>query len=213
MINTKIIGIFVCFLFFGVCFCPIISGNNNLTMPLQYEPSIDVEKYIWDDKNQEWIDADNENSALDVPICTEITFKIVINNNGDESLFNLHITDAMVDSLKFISADPEPYQFEHNPPFYNMFWLFPGPLITGETIEIYITAHVEGPECSTDYNFVEVFGTSEDGTIVTDTEYCYVHAIKKNIEFNNLFIVFLYSHPSLFPLIQKLFLKNLDYQT
>jgi hypothetical protein len=161
-------------------------------MPLQYEPSIDVEKYIWDDKNQEWIDADNENSALDVPICTEITF--------------------MVDSLKFISADPEPYQFEHNPPFYNMFWLFPGPLITGETIEIYITAHVEGPECSTDYNFVEVFGTSEDGTIVTDTEYCYVHAIKKSIEFNNPFIVFLYSHPSLFPLIQKLFLKNLAYQ-
>ncbi len=204
MINKKSIGIFVCFLFFGACFYPSISGNNNLSEPLTLEPNIDIEKYVWDDINQEWVDADNENSALDVPICTDITFKIVIHNNGDESLFNLHVTDSMVDNLKFISADPEPYQFEHNPPFYNMFWLFPGPLLSGETIEIYITAHVEGPECSTDYNYAEVFGTSEDGTTVTDTEYCFVHAIKKNREFSSPFLEFLYSHPFLFSLLQKL---------
>jgi hypothetical protein len=114
----------------------------------------------------------------------------------------------MVDSLEFISADPDPIDFQHSPPFYNMFWLFPGPLIVGETIEIIITAHVGGPECSTYYNLVEVFGTSEDGTTVTDTDYCFVHAIKNNREFNSPFLAFLDSHPNLFPLLQKLLQKH-----
>ena len=168
------------------------------------EPNIDVEKYIYDEKNQLWVDADNEQEAFDVPICNTVTFKIIIYNNGDEPIFNLHVTDAMVDSLEFISADPNPIDFQHNPPFYNMFWLFSGPLIVGETIEIYITAHVDGPECSIAYNSVEVFGTNENGTIVTDTDYCFIHAIKQSREFSKTVIQFLDSNSFLFPLLQKL---------
>lgn len=166
--------------------------------------NIDVEKYVYDEKNQEWVDADYEQDALDVPICNEVTFKIVIHNNGDEPIFNLHVSDGMVDSLEFVSADPNPIDFQHNPPFYNMFWLFPGPLVVGEDIEIYITAHVNGPECSSAYNSVEVFGTDENGTVVTDTDYCFVHAIKLSREFFKTALVFLDCHPYLFPFLQKI---------
>ena len=171
---------------------------------MECNPGIDVEKHVWDDKNQEWTDADTESTALDAPICSEVKFKIVIHNNGDCPLFNIHITDVMHDSLKYISADPEPDEFQYNPPYYNMFWLYPGPLMPCETNEIYITAHVEGPECSTDFNYVEVFGTCEHGTIVRDQDYCYVHAIKQSREFNRPFINWLQSHPNLFPILQKL---------
>ena len=58
-----------------------------------------------------------------------------------------------------------------------MLWYFPGPLDPCNTIEIYITAHVEGPHCSVDFNYVEVQAFSEcDPYYVYDWDYAYVHA-------------------------------------
>ena len=203
MKNKKTIGIFLCILFFGACFCPSISGYNNLTGPLPYEPSIDVEKEVFDSETGKWVDADTENEALDVPICNDVTFKIIIHNNGEIPLENIHVSDAMHDSLKYISADPEPDDFQYNPPFYNIWWIFPGPLPVGETITVYITAHVEGPECSIDYNYVMVTAYA-GGTSASDEDYAYVHAYKKSRELNSPILNFLQSHPNLFPLLQKL---------
>ncbi|UCH71589.1 MAG: hypothetical protein JSW62_04115 [Thermoplasmatales archaeon] len=171
------------------------------------KPSIDVEKYVWDNKNQRWVDADYEYEALEVCICNDVTFKIVIHNNGEEPLRDLWIEDIMHDSLKFISADPDPDDDAYDPPFYYMWWYFPGLLYPCETIEIYITAHVEGPECSYDYNFVHV-EADYCGSHIVDEDYAYVHAKEKAREFNTLILDWLQNHPNMFPLLQ-LILKHL----
>jgi hypothetical protein len=166
-------------------------------------PSIDVEKYVWDPKNQEWVDADSESTALELPKNTDATFKIVIHNNGDVSLFNIIVDDKMHDSLEFIAADPTPDEIGHTEPFWYMIWHFPGPLNPCDTIEIYITAKVKGPVCSYDYNYVLVSGDGV-GQTVQDEDYCYVHAIKNGKSVNLSFIQWLESHLNVFPIIQKL---------
>jgi hypothetical protein len=143
------------------------------------EPSVDVEKYVLCPCTEEWFDADTEDEALDLPICTYFTFKIVIHNNGEccGDLFNIKVYDRMHDSLEFISADPEPQDFAYDPPYYYLYWLFPGPLPQCNTIEIIITAHVVGPDCSIDENYVEVIAETECyPPEVYDSDFAYVHA-------------------------------------
>ena len=167
------------------------------------DPCIDVEKYVWDNRNQAWVDADTETEALDVPICDEVTFKIVVHNCGDTDITNIKITDKMHMSLKYISADPEPDKVVQEDPDWIITWIFPGPLKPCETIEVYITAHVEGPECSNDYNHVFVEGEA-CGNQVSDEDWCWVHAIKKSKSANHPLLAWLENHLNMFPLLQKL---------
>jgi hypothetical protein len=169
------------------------------------EPGIDVEKYVLDlDGN--WVDADTENEALDLPICHDGQFKIVITNTGECALINIVVKDIMHESLKYLSADPEPDNVVNTPPDWVMDWMFPGPLAPGATIEIFVNFHVEGPECSVDYNHVLVEGFCEEcpGEIVNDEDWCWVHAYKKSKDLNMPFLQFLHNHPNMFPLLQKL---------
>jgi hypothetical protein len=167
------------------------------------EPGIDVEKQV-QDKNGNWVDADDMATALDVAICTDIIFRIVIKNTGTCDLIDIVVKDIMHDSLKFISADPDPDHFEYIPPEYLIEWFFAGPLPPGATIEIYITAHVEGPECSYDYNKVDVTATCIHGVTVTDHDECWIHAVEKGRSINTPFLTWLQNHPNMFPLIQKM---------
>ena len=160
------------------------------------EPSIDVEKYVWDEKLQEWVDADTEDEAIDVKICKDVTFKIVVHNDGDVPLQGIYVKDKMHDSLKYINADPEPEEVYYEEPFWYINWFIPV-LNPCETVEFYITAHVEGPECSYDFNYVLV----EAGD-VRDEDYAWVHAHDKAKEFNSPILNFLESHPNIFPLLQ-----------
>jgi uncharacterized repeat protein (TIGR01451 family) len=167
------------------------------------DPCIDVEKYAWDNKNQEWVDADTESEALDVPICDDVTFKIVVHNCGTDDIINIKIQDKMHASLKYISADPEPDEVYLEGEYWYITWVFPGPLQPCETIEVYITAHVEGPECSNDANYVLVDGQS-CGETVRDEDFCWIHAIKKSKSANHPFLAWLENHLNMFPLLQKL---------
>jgi hypothetical protein len=172
------------------------------------DPGIDVEKFVQNPDTGKWVDADTEDEALDVPISHDVTFKIVITNNGVCPLVDIDVSDTMHDSLKFISANPEPHEFSYEPPFYYINWNFPGPLNPGETIEIFITANVKGPDCSYDYNHVKVYalcGCGEPGCTcppVIDEDYAYIHAYKKAREINRPFLQFLQSHPNLFPILR-----------
>jgi hypothetical protein len=168
------------------------------------EPNIDVEKYVRDPNYQEWIDADTKDEALDLPICEDVTFKIVIHNNGDCPISEINVYDTMHDSLKYISANPEPDNFEYNPPYYNMDWNFTGPLYPCEIIEIYINAHVEGPEDSYDSNYVMTDGECIHGNYVADEDYAWIHAYKKSKNLNTPFIKWLQFHHNLFPIIRQL---------
>jgi hypothetical protein len=170
------------------------------------DPSVDLEKYVWDEINQEWLDADTIDTALDAPICDDVTFKIVIHNTGDCPLFFINVSDHMHESLKYTGAYPEPdnHWFDDEAKEWRMYWFFPGPLNPDETIEIYVTAHVEGPECSTDYNWAHVGALCEHGIYVEDEDESWVHAYKKSKDLNMPFLQFLHNHPNIFPLLQKL---------
>ncbi|MCK5636590.1 MAG: hypothetical protein KAH91_04135, partial [Thermoplasmatales archaeon] len=74
------------------------------------------------------------------------------------------------------------------------------------TIEIYITAHVEGPDSSRDYNRVKVEGTAEEhpGEPVTDEDEAWVHAFEKSRTVNRPFLNFLQQHQNLFPILRLL---------
>lgn len=142
------------------------------------EPSVDVEKYVWDPFNEEWVDADDPDSAVDLEICTTAKFKIVIHNDGTCcELFEISVNDVMEDSLEYEQAEPPPDDWTYDPPYYYLYWHFPGPLQPCETIEIIIYAHVVGEHCTIDYNMVKVGAYSCEGEYVTDEDYAYVHAI------------------------------------
>jgi hypothetical protein len=168
------------------------------------EPSIDLEKFVWDEETQEWVDADNMDEALDIPICKDATFKIVVTNTGDCPLFGVNVSDHMHDSLKYINADPEPGDvwYDDTNAEWRMWWFFPGPLMPGNSIEITVVAHVEGPKCSYDYNWALVGAVCEHGNYVEDEDTAWVHAYEKAREFNTPILNFLQSHPNMFPLLQ-----------
>ena len=167
-------------------------------------PSIDVEKYVRD-KNGLWVDADTEDEAVDLRPCIDALFKIVIHNDGDCPFLNITVWDTMSDGLTFITADPAPDNFSYEPPYYYTYWFFSGPLFPCESIEIYITAHVEGPYCSIDFNHALAEGECEHGEFVADEDYAYVHPKKWNVkEVNSPFLQFLQIHPNLFLLLQRL---------
>jgi hypothetical protein len=173
------------------------------------EPGIDVEKYVLG-LDGKWVDADTEDTALDLPICHDGQFKIVIKNTGDCALINIVVKDIMHESLKYTGADPEPDSVTHTEPEWVMEWMLPGPLAAGDSIIIFVNFHVEGPECSVDYNHVLVEGFCEEcpGIVVNDEDWCWVHAYKKSKDLNMPFLQFLQSYPNLFPILQKL-LKTL----
>ena len=166
-------------------------------------PSIDVEKYVLD-KNGDWVDADTQDEAVDLPICEDVTFKIVIHNDGDTPLFDIVVKDKMHDSLKFKSADPEPDDWYYEEPYYYLEWFFPGPLDPCETIEIYITAHVDGPDCSYDFNYVLVQAVG-CGTHVQDEDYAWVHARKPYRDINTPLLNLLELLMNQFPILKALF--------
>jgi hypothetical protein len=185
--------------------------NDNLAFELTTEicdPNIDVEKYAWDEKNQKWVDADTQDEAQDIKICKDTTFLIEITNYGDIDLTDIYISDQMHDSLKYIRGEPQPNEWYYEEPFYYINWFLPEPLPPGGIIKIYVYAHVEGPECSYDYNYalVEANGC---GTIVSDFDYAWVHAHDRAREFNRPILNFLQNHPKMFPLLQ-IILQKLD---
>jgi hypothetical protein len=169
-------------------------------------PGIDVEKQVQNPDTGAWVDADTPSDALDLEICTDADFKITIHNNGECcDLTNIIVKDKMHDSLEYKYADPEPDNYYYEPPYHHMEWTFPGPLQPCNTIEIDITAHVEGPDCTTDYNYVLV--TAESGCtppIVSDDDYAYVHAYEKSRTVNTPLLNWLQSYLNMFPLLQKL---------
>jgi hypothetical protein len=187
-----------------------LDPENSLAFKLTAEedpciPSIDVEKYVWDQENGKWIQADTPAQALDIQISTDVTFRIVVTNDGECPLFEIKIQDWMHDSLEFVSADPEPHIFEYNPPEYYMEWNFSESLTPGGTIEIYVYGHVVGPDSSKDYNRVYVQGFAEEaGEFVEDEDEAWVHAIEKSRIIISPFLNWLKNHPNMFPILRLL---------
>jgi hypothetical protein len=122
-------------------------------------PGIDVEKYVWDDILGEWVDADTDLDALDQNISEVAMFKIAIQNTGYlVDLEDIYIYDLMDDSMTFVDASIMPDTITPVGGGTVLEWNIPGPLLVGDWINITVWAHVVGPDCSIDENFVFVEG-------------------------------------------------------
>jgi hypothetical protein len=137
-------------------------------------PSIDVEKKVWDEDLQDWVD------SVDVNVCNNVDFLITIVNDGTCDLTSIVAEDFMDASLEFLDATPFPDSIEPVPGGTYAEWRFPGPLTPGSTIDINVTAHVVGPACHLDSNYVFVHGAYEPQAIeVYDEDAAYVHATEE----------------------------------
>ncbi|MGB7062239.1 MAG: hypothetical protein WBF13_07790 [Candidatus Zixiibacteriota bacterium] len=136
------------------------------------EPSIDAEKKVWDEENQDWVD------LVDLDVGETAQFQIAIHNDGTCcDLTNIDVYDFMDESLEFLSADPPPDAVTPVPGGTELTWLFPGPLSPCNWIYIEVLAEVLGPVCHTDSNYIFVNGACEPQAIeVYDEDAAYVHA-------------------------------------
>jgi hypothetical protein len=129
----------------------------------------------------ELFDADTEGEAVDLQICTYFEYIITIHNDGVHPLYDIWVYDEMDDSIEFLYAEPEPDDWYYDPDTgkYYINWYFPGPLFPCETITITIYAHVVGPACEPDENYVYVEGHNDDipPFMVTDEDSAWVHPI------------------------------------
>ena len=137
-------------------------------------PSIDAEKKVWDDDLGHWVD------TVDVDVCNNVDFVINILNDGTCDLTDITVEDFMDSSLEYEYATPPPDLVNPVPGGTYLEWNFPGPLLPGRNIEVYITAHVVGPACHLDSNYAFVHGSYEPGAIeVYDEDAAYVHATEE----------------------------------
>ncbi len=135
-------------------------------------PSIDAEKKVWDEDLQEWVD------STEVDVCNNVDFLITIHNDGTCcDLTDIVVEDFMDASLEFVSAEPPPDYLDPVPDGTLLGWSFAGPLPPCNTIDITVIAHVVGPVCHLDSNYIFVHGACvEQGIEVYDEDVAYVHA-------------------------------------
>jgi uncharacterized repeat protein (TIGR01451 family) len=120
--------------------------NNCLTNELLCpDPSIDVNKLVWDRLTNRWVD------AVKVKVGDMVRFRCTIHNDGCCDLTQLVITDILSDSLKYANnAIPrEPDEIAGN----TFKWYFKEPLKPCNTITIEFDAVVV--TCGTDINIQE----------------------------------------------------------
>jgi len=163
--------------------------------------SIDIELHVWDGENAEWVDADTESEAHNMPIGVEGVIRLFVANNGDSNLHSVGIDSVMNDGLVFLEADPPPDEYRYNPPEYICVWNI-GDLSVGENFQVWLNFRVDGPECSYHYNLGQGYGLDPNGIFIDDTDWVYVHPYKKSRIFQSPFLDFLNNHLHLLPIIR-----------
>jgi len=103
--------------------------------------------------------------------CTDVYFRIVVENTGEADLFDVYVNDTLPDSLEYnnsatVNGVPEEPTIL---PDGTLVWYFQM-VEVDEIIEIIFKAHVIGDPCSVDVNWVEVIGESECGQVVEDED-------------------------------------------
>ena len=133
----------------------------NVPLP---RPGIDVEKYVWDGTCF-WVEETSEYAG------EEVTFKIVVENTGDATLYDVYVNDTLSESLEYVPDSSTP--FEPDVDGKDLTWYFNN-LEPGQIIEIIFNALVVGEPCDVDTNWAYVEGSTDCET-VTDQDSAKVH--------------------------------------
>jgi len=142
--------------------------------PKPCEPSIDVDKTVWDPDSEEWVD------EVTVQVCETVRFKGVIHNDGTCcDLTDIVVTDILSESLEYkdsATVDGEPWEpVPVGPNEYQ--WEFPDRVLHPcETITIEFDAHAVEP--GEDVNTMYAGGVCEEtGEEVEDKDTATVNVI------------------------------------
>lgn len=90
------------------------------------EPSVDIVKDVWDEKSGSW------NTEVRVPVGTDLTFRIIVTNNGSTDLTDVTIVDWLSYQLEYRNLANITPDFESP---HEIIWHFPL-LTSGEQREI-----------------------------------------------------------------------------
>ncbi|GAF83944.1 unnamed protein product, partial [marine sediment metagenome] len=143
-------------------------------------PSIEIEKYVWDEETAEWANANDEGQAVDVHQYENATFLISIHNTGTCcGLTDIIVTDVMNYSMVFVNASETYVGMPVSGPEGMIYtWFFAGPLLPCNYINFTINATVMEPYCSVDENYVNVTAYCNlSYSYVYDEDSAFVHAI------------------------------------
>ena len=143
------------------------------------EPSIDVEKKVFDPETGEWVD------AITADVGDTVRFQLTIHNDGTCcDLTDIVVADILSESLKYadnamVNGVPEEPTFMG---ITSVVWEFPGWVLEPcQTITIEFDAEVV--ECGIDENIVKVEAVCMDtGVFVTDEDTATVMAGKPELE-------------------------------
>jgi len=131
----------------------------NVVLP---DPEIDVEKYVFD--GCDWVEEAYAYS------CTDVIFKIVVENIGEIELINVYVNDTLPVGLEYnnsatVNGVPQEPSFEGD-----IFYWFFDTLEIDEVIEIQFNAHVIGSPCSVNENWVLATGENLCGQVGEDED-------------------------------------------
>jgi fimbrial isopeptide formation D2 family protein/uncharacterized repeat protein (TIGR01451 family) len=122
------------------------------------EPCVDIEKKV-KDANGNWVE------EIDANVCTEVEFKIEVQNCGTVDLTNLKIVDTLPSCLEYVanSATVDGTPQEPDISGNKLTWTIPGPLAPGSTATIKFKVHVIST--GENVNHVKVTADSIGGTV------------------------------------------------
>ena len=167
---------------------------------------LDVENYVWDGVNAQWVDADE--TPHRVPINTQVWLRIVIHNLGPSHLLNVVIEGTLL-LIEFLEADPPPDDINVLPPNTYVDWDV-GHMQVDEKFEVIILARVLGPVTEQGVFHVYSEGMDEWGERVFDYDLCIIqpYKISRNIAIPasplmSILRNFFQNHPNLFPILRQ----------
>jgi len=133
-------------------------------------PSIEVEKTVWDQVVEEWVD------ELTAPVGETVTFNSTVHNNGECcNLTNITVTDTLSNSFEFVNATPEPDAVSETSKGTVLTWYIPGSLAPCESLTFLINASLI--ETGDDTNVQNATGWCKD-TMVTANDTAIVHSVR-----------------------------------
>jgi uncharacterized repeat protein (TIGR01451 family) len=117
------------------------------------EPCIDIEKKVWDEDNNDWVE------EIDANINDIVEFNITVHNCGNPNLTNIKIVDTLPDCLEYVTGSSTVDGHTVDPIISGnkLTWTLLGPLSFCNTIEIRFQAKV----ISTGENINTVVGAAD----------------------------------------------------
>ncbi len=149
---------------------PEVYDSDTATVVISGIPSIEVDKTVWDQVSEEWVD------ELTAPVGETVTFNSTVHNDGECcTLQNITVTDTLSTSMRYVNATPEPEEVVENPDGTTVLIWHITALAPSESRTFIINATLT--ETGDDTNVQNATGWC-NGLMATDEDTATVHSVR-----------------------------------